>query len=325
MQRFLLGLIVSVIAIILSLRGLNFVEFTKILPKTDLYLYGFATFLHFVSYFIRGYRWKVMLRPVQEIEYRPILGSLLIGFMANNILPARLGEIVRAVVLGQRTGVSRTMAFSSVMLERFFDGAATVLIALVSVLFIKLPRTLMPVILLSSIIFLGIFSVYYFLYMWRNQLKRLYETALNRFPDNWKSRLSQLTTSLLQGFYVLNAPKQLANTILTTTVIWGIEGISYHLTFLALGIPATIPMTLLTMVAINLSVMVPSAPGYIGVFEYASILAIVPFGFSRELALSFALLSHAVRIVVPTLMGGIVLYVWGMQFRELGKIPSTKR
>lgn len=324
MQRFLLGLIVSVIAIVLSLRGLDFTELTKILPKTDLYLYGVATFLHFISYFIRGYRWRVMLQPVQEIEYRPVLGSLLIGFMANNILPARLGEIVRAIVLGQRTGVSRTMAFSSVILERFFDGAATVMIALVSIVFIRLPQALIPIILLSSILFLGIFSIYYFLYMWRNQLKKLYEMTLNRLSENWKSRLIRLTTALLQGFYVLHAPKQLVNTVLTTAVIWCTEGASYHLTFLALGIPATIPMTLLTMVAINLSVMVPSAPGYIGVFEYASILAIVPFGFSKELALSFSLLSHAVRIVVPTLMGGAVLYIWGMQFRELSKITSAK-
>ena len=320
MQRFLPGLILSVIAIFLSLKGLDFSELTSILPKTAPSLYGLAVLFHFISYFIRGYRWKVMLKPVKEIQYTHVLGALLIGFMSNNILPARLGEIVRAVLLGQRNGVSRMMAFSSVILERLFDGAVTVLIALVTFVFIRLPKPLVPVILLSSILFPGMFFLYYLLYMWRHQLKKLYRMGLNRVSDNLKSKILNLGTALHQGVYVLHAPEQLVFTLITTVVIWGIEGLSYHLTFLSLGISVPLPITLLAMVAINLSVMLPSAPGYIGVFEYASIIAIVPFGYSKEFALSFALLSHAIRIVVPTIMGGIVLYIWGMQFRDLSKI-----
>ncbi len=315
--RTAVGVAVSVVALVLSFRGIDLGVLRDLLPRTHLGLFLLAASLHFVSYFLRGLRWQWMLRPVARLRYGPVLGSLLLGFLGNNIFPARLGEVLRALILGQRTEVSRSAAFSSVLLERFFDGAATVGFAVVALLFVPLPRVLRPLVVVSAVLFFGIFPAYYLLYWRRASLSRLFDALIQRLPQRWQLWLLRIAEGLFGGLRVLRTPRELVGTAGLTLLIWGLEGWSYHAAFWALGVSPPVPVTLLAMVAINLSVMLPSAPGYLGVFEYACIVSLTPFGLSRELALSFALLSHAIRIVVPSVMGTLVLLHWGIRIQTL--------
>ncbi len=322
--RTAVGLAISVLALYLSLRGIRLDVLRALLPQTHLGLFLLAAGLHFLSYFLRGWRWQIMLRPVRRLRYGPVLGSLLLGFLGNNILPARLGEVVRALALGYRTGVSRSAAFSSVLLVRFFDGAATVGLAAVALLFVPLPSALRPLVVLSTLLFFGVFPAYYLLYWNRVLLARLFTRVVQKMPVRWRPWLTRIAEGTLGGLQVLRAPRELLWTAGLTLFIWGLEGWSYHMAFWALGVSPPVPVTLLAMVAINLSVMLPSAPGYLGVFEYACIVSLTPFGLSRELALSFALLSHVIRILVPTFMGIVVLLHWGIRFQDLQMWSKTK-
>ncbi len=315
--RFGLSLFVSLVALVLVLRGLHWPELLRVLRQGRILWMLVAVVFHFLSYLPRGSRWQHMLAPVQRLHWLPVFGALSIGFFANNVLPARLGEVARALVLGWKTGISRSAAFASVVLERFFDGAATVLFALLALPLIPLPAAVKSVLWVSALVFFGIFPAYYLLHLWREPVKRWLFQTLDRAPARWSGLLKHILEGLSRGMDVLRTPAALLWTAVETLVIWLLEAVSYYAALRAFGVPATVPLTLLAMVAINLSVMIPSAPGYIGVFEYACVLALVPFGISRELALSFALLSHAIRYGVPTLLGLVFLWKWGLSLARL--------
>ncbi len=312
-----LGLLVSLIALALALRGLHWPTLLQVLRQGKLSWILVALLFHFFSYFPRGSRWQHMLRPVAPLPWLPVFGALTIGFLANNVLPARLGEVVRALVLGHRTGVSRSAAFSSVLLERFFDGAATVLLAFLALPLVPLPPVVKSVLWISAVVFLGVFPAYYLLHLWREPVKRWLFQTLERVPERWAGLLKHILEGLSRGVKVLQSPRALLWTTAETLLIWLLEAVSYYAALRAFGVPASVPLTLLAMVDINLSVMIPSAPGYLGVFEYACVLALVPLGVSRELALSFAILSHAIRYVVPNLLGLGFLWKWGLSFTKI--------
>ncbi len=315
--QMLLGLAISLVALALAVRGLDWSALGLVLRQGQWPWILAATLFHLLSYVPRGSRWQQMLRPVRPLPWTPVFGALTIGFFANNVLPARLGEVVRALVLGQRTGVSRSAAFSSVLLERFFDGAATVLLAFLALPVVPLPGVVKSVLWISALVFLGVFPAYYLLYLWREPVKRWLFHTLNRAPARWAGLLKHILEGLSRGMDVLRSPRDLLWTTLATLLVWLLEAISYYAALRAFGVAASLPLTLLAMVAINLSVMIPSAPGYIGVFEYACVLALVPLGVAREIALSFAILSHAIRYVVPNLLGLGFLWKWGLSFAKI--------
>ncbi len=313
----LISLLISLVALFLAFRGLNWQTLAHVLRQGNAGWMMVATLFHALSYLPRGSRWQQMLSPVKRLPWTPVFGALSIGFFANNVLPARLGEIARALVLGSRTGLSRSAALSSVLLERFFDGAATVLLAFLALPLIPLPRMVKSVLWISALVFLGVFPAYYVLHLWRASIKRWMFRTLDRAPERWAGLLKHILEGLARGMDVLRTPRALLWTTAQTLLIWLLEAVSYYAALRAFHVPATIPLTLLAMVAINLSVMIPSAPGYIGVFEYACILALVPFGIAREVALSFAILSHAIRYVVPNILGLAFLWKWGLSFAKI--------
>ncbi len=184
-----MSLLISVVALALVVRGLNWQELLRVLRQGNPLWMLVALGFHFLSYLPRGSRWQHMLAPVKALSWLPVFGALSIGFFANNVLPARLGEVARALVLGHRTGISRSAAFSSVVLERFFDGAATVLFAFLALPVIPLPRVVKSVLWISALLFLGIFPAYYLLHLWREPVKRWLFHTLDRAPERWSSLL----------------------------------------------------------------------------------------------------------------------------------------
>ena len=124
--RFWLGLLISLFFLYLSLRGVKVREAIDALRSAN-YLYLIPGFvLYFIGVWMRSMRWGVLLRPIKSLTARQLFPTVVIGYMANNILPARLGELVRAYILGEQEHISKSSTFATIIVERMFDGLSMI-------------------------------------------------------------------------------------------------------------------------------------------------------------------------------------------------------
>src|SRR4051794_34019872 len=108
--RAVVGITISVVALAIVFRSVDLGRTVDVLRRAELGWVAFAAALSTADLAFRGLRWQRLIRPIAAVRYLPMFGYLLMGYAANNVLPARLGELVRSHYLGDREGVSRAAA-----------------------------------------------------------------------------------------------------------------------------------------------------------------------------------------------------------------------
>ena len=128
----IIGVIISALLLWLALRTIDFREVGAAFGTANYALLVPALALYFAGVAVRAARWRVLLAPLREVAVGRLFPIVVIGYMANDILPARLGEVVRVDVLRRREGVSRAAALATVLIERIFDGLCLLIFAAVT-------------------------------------------------------------------------------------------------------------------------------------------------------------------------------------------------
>jgi glycosyltransferase 2 family protein len=135
-----IGIAISALFLFLLFRKIDFYKLAAAFREMDYRYLAPALFLTFVSYFLRALRWKFLLAPIRPTRLANLFPSTLIGYMANNLLPARLGEFVRAYSLGQKEGIGTGAVFGSLVVDRLCDGFTVLLVLLVTLFTVRLPE-----------------------------------------------------------------------------------------------------------------------------------------------------------------------------------------
>jgi len=306
----LLGLLLTLIFSGLALYNLDLRKVGAALLEADYLFVVPALLVTFCGYLLRAARWRVIILPSKEVSLGRLFPSLIIGFAVNNLLPARIGEFARAYLLGQKEGISKSLSFATVVVERVLDGLTLIFsLFLVSLLF-ALPgwgRKMG----LFSLLFFGGALVFLFLLLYGREYTR---RAVKRLatPLGLADRATQVADSFVGGVEALRRRHLIPSLVLLSTFVWSCETTSYL--FLTLAFPISLsPLTrvvaaLFVMVVANLGVLIPSSPGYIGTFHFFAMSALVVFGVARETALSYAVVSHGMQYLLVTGLG--LLFLW---------------
>ncbi len=276
----------------------------------------------FLSYVIRTLRWREILRPYRPLGFGPLYGALMVGFAANNILPARAGEFVRALALHRQTGVSRGLVLSTVLLERIFDGLTLIGMLGIIALVWTVPGAGSAATLIVGAVFLIAIALVTVVARVERLAAWLADTAVRIAPARLKDAIGTKARSALEGLAVLRDRRGILIVVALSLAVWGCEALSYYaLIQSALGNQA-LPAALLATVTINLGIMLPAAPGYVGTFEAAAILALTNFGLSVEDALATALVSHGIQWVLVTAIGAAIAMRAGLSLRPTPAAPA---
>jgi glycosyltransferase 2 family protein len=252
----------------------------------------------------RGLRWQQLLAPIARLPYRRVLGYTLIGYLANNILPARLGELVRSHVLGEREGLSRPTVLGTVVVERVTDTALVVAIAAGAILILSVRGAMSSAVLLG-VAFVAALVAGLALLVVAHRLPGAARVAayLERWP-----RVLELGGRLRQGLAVAGRPATLARAMLIGLVAWGASILTFASAGQAVGIELTIAQAALICTGVALATIIPSGPGYLGTFELTAVGIATSFGFGADEAFAMALLVHA-AILSVTSLGGVVAFL----------------
>jgi len=296
------------------------------LGAADYALLPLSVLATFCSYLLRTARWQRILAPTAALPFRALYGPLMIGFMANNVLPARMGELVRAYSLGRATGLSKTLGLSTVMLERVFDGLALVTILVLLAFFGDLPAVGGTIAYAAGALFLVVAFGAWLIISKEVLAMRMLRILTSPLPDALGDFAETRAQAFTSGLRSLREPRTLGSIALLSAAIWSCEALSYYLLMVgfhtAIG-PMALPAAFFLTVVINLGIMIPSAPGYVGTFEGAGVTALTPFGVAPEAALALTIVSHAVQWLLVTLIGAALLGRGGFSLRRLEPAERT--
>lgn len=318
-----IGIGISAIFLYLAFRGQDFREIGAALRETSIWWVIPALVLYFAGVYLRATRWRILLRSVAPTATtNQLFPIVVIGFMANNILPLRAGEIVRSVVIGREFGVRKTSALATIAVERIFDGITMLGFLAFSMIFVSLTSELQSLAILSFIIFAGLLLALVLLTFGGDVVTRLLQLVLGPLPDRVGTRVEQMAESFLSGLGVLKSRRDLAKVVVTSIGAWLLEASMYYL--LAIGFGAQVrdvmngAVTLLTTGVANLSTLIPGAPGYIGQFEYGVKLVLNgAFNISEHNALAYAILVHAALYFPITILGLVEWFRRSLSVRDL--------
>ena len=286
-----------------SLQGANY-----------LYLFPIVVII-FLSMALRALRWGYLLRPIKKIGFLNLFAGILIGFMANNVLPVRMGEIVRAYIIGRSERIRKTASFATVVVERLFDGFTVLALLVVVLTFIQLPpeniyfkRGLQ----LGGYITMGLYGFsFVILFIIQTQTRWFLKIALfftRPFPMRVTKNGISVIKSFKEGLVSVQSTKIMVIAFLYSIVIWATFAYSIYLIGLAFGLKLSLSAVVTVLLAICLAMMIPSTPGYVGPYHASVAYALVLYGVPLERALSLSLVFHATNFIPITLAG--FLYLW---------------
>ncbi len=278
-----------------------------------------ALALYFVGVLMRAARWHFLLRSIKPIAYSHLFQVTVIGYMANDLLPFRIGELARALILGETEQISRASTLVTIVLERVFDGVTMLLFIGAASLFLALNDYLRTLLFVGSVLFAAVVVVLVMFASFRERFDHLIHAVLRRLPERWGARGLKLLDSFFHGLSVLRNPLDALFALTFSILAWLCEAGMYAVLALGFGITVSFPVFLLATAVANLVTIIPSTPGYIGVFDAPVRYILELFGVNASIAASYTILLHAALIVPVVLLGLVFTWRLGLSLGQLQK------
>ncbi|MEX0692513.1 MAG: lysylphosphatidylglycerol synthase transmembrane domain-containing protein [Gemmatimonadales bacterium] len=275
---------------------------------------------------LRAIRWRYLLRlEGAPLPLAPLWHATAVGFMANNVLPARAGEFARAFMARRLTGVRFTTAFGSVAVERVLDGMTLVAMLLVATAAGGLdPDTTVGNVTIGGVtrgaamLFGAVLVAAFLVVRWPGPVLRLTGRVL-------PARLHNLIEGLIAGLDALAAPSRLAAALAWSAVVWSTAALSFWLAFQAFAIDVPWSAALMVQGLLAFGVAVPSAPGFAGVFEAVVKASLLLYGIGETAAVSLAIGYHISTWFPITALGFWSLFQTGLRMRDLRETGDGRR
>jgi hypothetical protein len=322
--QFWLGIGISLVFLYLALRGLRLEEVGGALQGANYWWLLPGVGIYFLAVWARAWRWHYLLHPVKSISTQTMFPIVAIGYMGNNIYPARAGEVLRAVVLKRREQVPVSASLATIIVERVFDG-----VVMLSFVFLNLPELarltadsgfvgdIQSLAIWGAAAFLGALALFLLAAMFPERT----ETMVNKLvksvaPDRFQERILDLSGRFLGGLESLHSPREALMVFLTSVVIWLLETGKYWFVMHAFPFEVSFFALMLMNGIVNLATTIPSAPGYIGTFDAPGIAVLVAYGVDRALAAGYTLVLHVALWLPITALGAYYLAQEGIQWRQ---------
>lgn len=304
-----IGLAVSAGALYLAFRGLRWTEVSEALGSANPGLLVLAVALMLVSLFVRAQRWAFLFRPQRGLRLSNLFGAMNAGYALNNVLPLRTGDFARAYLIGETEDVTAPRAFATVIVERILDTITVVVMLMITLPFIDAPAWAKWPTLLLGLGFLSLAVVLALLSTARARAAAIAAWAARLLPGRYQQRTQEAIEAVFEGLTVLRQPRALVPAAAWSVIAWFTSALFTFVVLRAFDLDLPMSAALFVTSAAALGMIVPSSPGYIGVFHAIAIESLVNvFDADRSRAASYALVQHAIFYLTPILIG--VVYLW---------------
>ncbi|MFI5365927.1 MAG: lysylphosphatidylglycerol synthase transmembrane domain-containing protein [Candidatus Binatia bacterium] len=322
--RIALSIAVSAVFLAFAVRGVDWNEAAGALAKAH-YIFVIPMFgITFWSLYIRAQRWRVLLRPVGTPAMRTLVAATNIGFMANMVLPLRMGEVIRPVLVSRKEREPLSGILATVVLERIFDMFTILFLFGVSAAAVSVSPEVRQwgyrLCVLAALIGATVGFV-----RWQETLAlRVLQLVLRPFPPRLSEPVDHFFRGFVQALEILDSPWTFLQLLGWSLYLWLVINAIYLLGILAFELPVPLIIGSIVVTAvIAIAVSAPSAPGYIGAFQVGCTLSLAIFGVSKSDAFAYSIILHVTQFVGVVIAGLYSLAREGMTFRQMEEVSET--
>lgn len=315
------GVLISLVAIWYAARGVEWVEVGRSLAGADYRLLAVVFLVApIVNVGVRAVRWRVLLLPIGRLPMSSLVSATAIGLLANNVLPARIGEFVRAYALARREGVPTGTAFGSLFVERMFDGFALVGILYVLTWLHTFPSWVDTTIRIAFYLFIGLLAFQVWLLLRSHRVIALLQRISRRFlGGRFEDSIEHVVVAFVDGFRLLRRPALVAVSFVLALVQWSLIAVTFWLGFAAFDLVESAGWEGAFFVngVTALGVAVPSSPGFVGTFQAFVVKSLAAFDVGPTPAFTFSVGYHAANYLSVTAVGLAYFLRAGLSWREI--------
>ncbi|GFO64390.1 flippase-like domain-containing protein [Geomonas paludis] len=331
-KKLLLGLVISAVCLLLLFRKIDFHKMAEAFAGLDYRYLAPALVLTFASYYLRAVRWKFLLLPIKKTSLGNLFPSTLIGYMANNLLPARLGELVRAYSLGSKEGIGTSAVFASLVLDRLCDGFTILLVLLVTFFTIRLPAGMEGVEhamvtggYVTFALYVGVLAFLFLLRRHTGFTLSLVARLVRPLAPHLGEKIDGMLRSFISGIRFPGDAGSIMGILVSSLLVWATAIWPVDLMLRAFGVHLPPTAAMFIMVFLVFAVMVPASPGFIGTHHLACVTALSAFEIGSERALSIAIVIHAMGFFPVTVAGLGCLWRDKLSIRNISENTSQEQ
>jgi glycosyltransferase 2 family protein len=298
------SLAITAVLLFFSLRGIAWRRVWSILLSANLLYFLAAYAMMSCALFLRAFRWRVILLAEGAVSISLAFWATAAGYLGNNVLPARAGEVIRSLMVSSRTGLGKAFVLTTALSERVVDAIAVITISSVVLLTMRQrpgwlavaarPFAVLGFFGVTAIVLIPTFEVFWFRFL-----------GLLPMPARLREQVEGILRQGLQGIRSFHDLGRLMRFVTLTAIVWCSDAFTSVVLASSIGVGVTLSMAFLLTAGLALGSALPSTPGYVGIYQFAAISVLTPFGLSRDDAIAYILLFQALNYAVVFSWGGL--------------------
>ena len=320
-----LGLVISAVCLYLVLRRMHLDQVWLALRTARYWWIIPGVAVYFFAVWARTWRWHYLLRPILPIPLTRLFPVVCIGYMGNNVYPARAGEVIRAYVLKRNEAVSISASLATIVVERIFDGVVMLLFVFFSLPLVPMQNWLRQVVIFASLLFFGALAIFFVIAASPQRSQAVYNWLIERLlPVRFREQARGLLDRFMEGLHCLRSSKDVLMIFVTSLVIWLAETVKYWFVMHGFGFSVPFYVLMLMNGVVNLATTIPSSPGYVGTFDAPGIAVLAAYGVNYEVATAYTLVLHAALWFPITALGGYYMWRESVSWAEFGMAAEVR-
>ena len=321
--KIIIGSFISMIGLWYALRQFNFTEFVSALSDVNYWYLVGAIVVQFSAIWFRALRWKWLLSPIKGIPTKPLFDATMIGYFGNNVLPLRMGELLRAYVVSYKYEIPTSQVIGTLVVDRILDLIALTVFAIFFLFNSELMNIPQWIIIIA--IFITLFSFIFLIYIGgKNPNWQSIKQKYNLFNSTIGSKIFDIVSNVISGLSVLKKTTNKFGVYSFILVLW----ILYFISFIFMAKGINLELNLMNIgvlyVMLTLAISIPAAPGYVGTY-HATCVAVLTNIYSVDLVASqtFAIVSHATVFIPFVIVGAIIFLKNSLNFSKLKSLEVS--
>ena len=317
----LIGVAVSGLLLFLAARNVQFGEVLPLLQRANFLYLALAGSCAVGAIWLRAWRWRYLIPNSESIKTSSLFSATMIGFMGNNLLPLRIGDLARAYIAAKKESTTASAMLATVVIERLLDVFAILTMLGVIFFHMPLPRWIGN----GFVVMLALGALAWIALLTMNRLSAAIGGWITRYlPERHQGRIREFIEAFFAGLAAMRNKKNLTIATLLSIPIWTVYALGTYAALKACAIDVPFSASWVILAFIGIGVSLPSAPGFVGTFQFFTVAALALFSVDQQTAFGFSLLHHLSQYIPVTLFGWILLVREQMSLGDLAAIKSGK-
>ncbi len=319
------GILSSFFFLWLALHKVDWKTVPEILARLDLWLIILICISYTFEHLMRAYRWQAIL-PDRPLHFKPAYFGIVLGYLFNNLLPARAGEFVRAFYLKRCDIAPASEAFGSVVFERFLDGLVIITLIVFSLWYFP-SNSLVQKASASAIVFYLLVLIAILLLQFKRQLfEKLTRRLFDLFPEKISSRLHGSRESFINGLGLIARPRLFFKAAWLSAISWAFSILTVYCWMQMFQLNMGFAEATLLICVLSIGSMIPTSPGMIGIYQFCAVLVLNGIlGESKEVAGLYGIISHSIGYLYVLVVGFAILAYEGLSLSDLSRGKSAAK